>query len=462
MSKHSLAGKLLAIGLVAVALWGASLLVLSLVTEREKARPSVAGAISRPWGGAQTLAAPFLAIPYKQASGDKESPWKTWYIMPEQLDIFCEVNPEIQRRDLFQAVVYTSKIHVSGHFTLPNPRQFGVKEAMISLWRAKPSVGMPSEYIAYLAFGTSSGFHSLHKLSNVLFNSSPVGKQSAYSQNVPFAEVAAGLAVALPFPPADDPGLDEHRPTIPFSFDLELTGSEAIKFAPLGQRTNISMRSNWPQPMLIGQYPPQQFEKRNGDGFSANWSIDSDTYPHDFMTKEGELDKETFLSGKTFADFPSAGIRFFDSLDEHHKVERVTKYAALFILFTFAAFFIAEVRNHTLVHPIQYLMVGGAIVIFYLLLLSICEHAGFTIAYLVSALATVTIITLYAWSALRSPTFAAMAGALLCILYGYFYITTQMEDYALLAGSLALFVILAAAMYFTRKIDWYGLGDNAD
>lgn len=450
MNRHSLIGKLAAIGLVVAALWCASLMVLSLVRERGKTREIAVKEITKPWGGPQTMVGPFLAIPYApvaEGKGDRDIFWYYQYILPEQLDISCVVNPETRRRNLFEAVTYTSQIHVTGHFSLPDLRRPGMPGRYISLREAQKSARMSTLYNAYFVVGASSEY-SIKGFANLLFNSSPIKSPGEIYHNFHFISSATAVPVVLPPRPEIDPSIGDQPFDIPFSFDIELSGSELLKFAPLGQHTSISMRSRWAQPMFIGQYPPAQFND-NGDEFSAHWSVADGSYlPHSLS--------ET----RRFDNLPALGVKFFNSLDGHRKVERVSKYAALFILFTFAAFFIAEVKNSALVHPIQYLMVGGAIVIFYLLLLSISEHAGFTVAYLISSLATMAIIALYAWAALHSSAFAAVVGALLFFLYGYFYMTTQMEDYALLAGSLALFIILAAVMYYTRKVNWYRLGNN--
>jgi len=154
------------------------------------------------------------------------------------------------------------------------------------------------------------------------------------------------------------------------------------------------------------------------------------------------------------------GVRLLIPADAHQKALRTTKYAVMFLGLTFLAFFFSEVMMRIRIHPIQYILIGLALIIFYSLLISISEHIGFGKGYLISSVATVLLIGGYAQSVLRKRALAGLVTVILAVLYAYLYILLQLEDFALLLGSIGLFVVLAVVMYMTRKIDWYTAGSD--
>jgi len=156
----------------------------------------------------------------------------------------------------------------------------------------------------------------------------------------------------------------------------------------------------------------------------------------------------------------SFGLKLLITANIYQKSIRVSKYALMFIIFTFSAFFFSEIISKKRVHPIQYILIGLAIILFYVLLLSISEHLNFDFAYILSALVTTTIITSYSKSILKNNRFTLTVCGILIILYSYLYIVLQLEDYALIMGSIGLLIVLSAVMYITRKIDWYSLGKD--
>ena len=185
----------------------------------------------------------------------------------------------------------------------------------------------------------------------------------------------------------------------------------------------------------------------DNNGFSANWKIFdlNRNYPQCWIGNSHNVDNSAF------------GVELFIPVDIYQKSIRTVKYALMFIVLTFIAFFFSEVMNRLRVHPIQYLLIGLAISIFYILLISISEHTTFNFAYMVSSLAVIMLITGYAKSILKNNRMSVMVGSVLVILYGYLFIILQLEDYALLMGSIGLFIVLSLVMYITRKIDWYAI-----
>ncbi|MBN2366805.1 MAG: cell envelope integrity protein CreD, partial [Calditrichaeota bacterium] len=179
--------------------------------------------------------------------------------------------------------------------------------------------------------------------------------------------------------------------------------------------------------------------------FSAEWKILNlnRNFPHYSMVSPIEFDKTNF------------GVKLINPVDHYQKTTRTVKYAILFIGLTFLSYFLIEILNKKVLHPIQYLLIGSALVIFYLVLLSLSEHLPFVFAYLLSSLAMIGLISFYTRAIFKSTRFSVMISAILILLYGFLYINIQLQDYALLFGSLGLFLVLAIVMYITRHFDWY-------
>jgi inner membrane protein len=225
------------------------------------------------------------------------------------------------------------------------------------------------------------------------------------------------------------------------------------------------MESPWISPSFDGAFLPLDKNISN-DGFSASWKVLhlNRSIPHAWTgSAPSSGGGANWKNGQLFAgpanilgDF-AFGVKFYMPNDVYQKTTRMAKYAILFLVFGFTSFFFTEILQKAQVHPIQYLLVGFAILVFYLLLLSLSEHFGFDRAYLASTAAVVFLIGSYASAILSSQKLAISVSAVLSILYGYLYVILQLESYALLMGSIGLFAALAMAMFFTRKIDWYSL-----
>ncbi|HOD15502.1 MAG TPA: cell envelope integrity protein CreD [Spirochaetota bacterium] len=223
-----------------------------------------------------------------------------------------------------------------------------------------------------------------------------------------------------------------------FEIDLVIRGIESLQFFPLARKTSIRITSQWEDPNFIGAIMPTTRDL-SGTGFDAFWNVETE------RVSVPEDDDE----GASF------GVNLFLPVDIYTLIDRTTKYAVLFIALTFVAFFLFEVLNRVKVHPFQYLMVGLALSIFYLLLLSLSEHIGFTVSYVIATVAVVALITWYCLRALRSTRHALITGSLITLLYILLFVLLRLETYALLVGSIGLFTILAAIMFMTRNIDWY-------
>jgi inner membrane protein len=229
-----------------------------------------------------------------------------------------------------------------------------------------------------------------------------------------------------------------------FSFALKLNGSEQINLIPVGETNTVRITSPWPSPGFNGAFLPVAREVSK-EGFSATWKVLhlNRNYPQ-------------FWENAQYKVTPSAfGLELILTADIYQKSTRLAKYAILFLTFTFAAFFFSEIINKRRIHPIQYILIGVAILIFYTLVLSLSEYIPFNLAYILSASSVTLLIAAYAKAIVSNGKFALTIAGILAILYCYLFIVLQLEDYALLLGSVGLLMILALVMYVTRKIDWY-------
>ena len=255
---------------------------------------------------------------------------------------------------------------------------------------------------------------------------------------------STGLTAAVPL------DVNPAETELPFAFDLRLNGSEEIQFLPLGGETVVELTSSWPDPSFSGAYLPES-RSVTPAGFKARWSVSSlaRSYPQQ-LRDYGEQNTNAFAGIA-----PSAfGVALFTPVGHYQKTERSMKYGALFIVLTFLTFFLYELLSPVTLHPVQYFLVGGALCLFYLLLLSISEHATFAAAYAIASAATIALISSYGAALLRSRLRVLGLAGVLTLLYSYLYVLLQLEDWALLMGSIGLFLILALVMYATRRVDW--------
>jgi inner membrane protein len=264
-------------------------------------------------------------------------------------------------------------------------------------------------------------------------------------ENFPGSPTSGGLQAKTPIDP-DKAGPDG-RAGFAFQVKLKLNGSGSLMFLPMGKETRLNLSSTWNSPSFTGAYLP--VERTVGeDGFRATWKTMHFTrsFPQawlDWAIAAPEWEKFAF------------GAELHLPVDRYQKTERCAKYAILFILLTFLVFFVQETLHRRRIHPMQYLLVGAALCLFYLLLLSLSEHVPFALAYAAASAGVVIMVTCYGFTVLGARKRAWALGAMLAGLYGYLFTLLQMEDFALLMGALGLFAILGAVMFATRRINWY-------
>src|SRR5690606_30068284 len=234
--------------------------------------------------------------------------------------------------------------------------------------------------------------------------------------------------------------------SVNFSFDFNVNGSQQVSFVPLGKETKVTMKSNWTSPNFFGNFLPvnNEEDRVNENGFNADWEI---------LQINRQFEQHFFDTLPDLSEF-AFGVKLIVPVDEYQKSERTAKYGFLVIALTFLVFFLIQTLSKINIHPFQYLMIGLALTMFYTLLISITEHSSYLTAYLIAGSAVVVLISLYSKSILKNIKFPLFIGASLTALYAFIFVIIQLENYALLVGSIGLFFILSVVMYFSRKIDW--------
>ncbi len=408
-------------------------MVRSLINEREWVQKDAIEEVSSKWARGQEISGPYLSIPYDkyvkrkvmQQDEEKEEIVKLqdWiYLMPEVLEINGEIFPKKRYRGIYEVVVYESELNISGTFNPFDTRQFDIPLEHIHFDQATFNVGI-------------SDLKGIEKQIQLKWDKQLFDFDAGLSsKDIAGIGINAGLPVDL----------SENQNAHQFSLNLSLKGSQHVYFTPVGKTTNIRLTSNWTTPSFTGNYLPDHREVNN-KGFDAHWNILhlNRNYPQAWVGSKHTIGKSSF------------GLDLLLPVDNYKRSDRVAKYAILFIVLTFMVFFFVEVLNKVFIHPIQYLLVGIALVVFYTLLLSFSEHMLFNWAYLLATVLTLGLVSGYTFAILKSKQLTALISGILVILYAFIFTIIQLEDYALLIGSIGVFLILALVMYFSRKIDWY-------
>lgn len=429
---------------IALALLIPLLLVQNLVDERASLYRNVVQDISRTWGGQQQLTGPMLLIPYterqitrrrgpgKEATGGgnqgdgtiTESHWALGHfvLLPTRVDFSGGMVPQERRRGIYRSLVYTADLHLAGRFTLPPDD---------ALKRAAPALESVNYAGAYVVMGLSYP-NALRTVGPLVWNKAELNAEPGIQ---PFSKLKNGFRIPVRL----SPEIREYT----FSQHLVFNGSSGIRFTPVGGVTKITLDSPWPHPSFQGDILPVSREVTD-QGFKAAWEIPSlaRSYPNLGTLKSWP---------ENFTAF-AAGVELYEAATHYHLIERSVKYGILFIGLTFLAFIIFELGLRARLHPVQYGLVGLAMVVFYLVLLSLSEHFSFLPSYAAASACTVLMIALYVGAALRNVREGVGVGVLLTALYTLLYAILQMEDYALLMGTALVLVMLGALMMVSRNL----------
>jgi inner membrane protein len=341
------------------------------------------------------------------------------------------VDTEERYRGIHKAVLYNTKLAFAGSFAVPAHFGLADRQHRIQWGQAYLALGVPD------IRGIKAGPTLRWQAARLAFAPGARNDVITSGLHAPLGELPTAAAA------------------YEFAFELALRGTQRLELVPVGRDTLIELRSAWPHPSFIGRFLPEN-RTVTGAGFTARWRT---SY---FSTNVEQMLNQ--CSGRECAvlNEDALGVAFIQPVDIYLKAERAVKYGVLFVGLTFAAFFLFELFKRLTIHPIQYGLVGIALAIFYLLLLSLSEHLGFGLSYLIAAISCVGLLGFYTAYVLKSVRHAAGFAALLAGLYGTLYVLLQLEDFALLMGSLLLFTILTAAMVLTRKVDWYQLARGTE
>jgi inner membrane protein len=403
-----------------------------LIHEREAIQREAIREVSSKWAEEQTISGPFISIPYyryvKEISAKDSTEQivqiKDYiHILPSELKISGNLNPEKRQRGIYEIVVYNSKLEIDGTFNNLDIKALEIEPENILFDKAEFVVGIKD-------------LRGIEKEVNLSWNNDKISFNPGVSSN---DIVSSGINALININPNDSSSYN-------FNLSLDLKGSQLLYFTPVGKVTDIDLVSDWANPSFNGAFLPDTREVTT-KGFTANWNILhlNRNYPQIWTSNRYSISESSF------------GIDLLLPVDNYQKTYRSIRYAILFIAFTFLVFFFIEVFKKVFIHPIQYILVGVSLIVFFTLLLSISEHLNYNFSFIISAIATLALIAGYVRAILSSTKLALLISGILTVLYAFIFVIIQLQDYALLIGSIGIFVILGLVMYFSRKIDWYSL-----
>lgn len=431
--------KLAAIGLISLLLLIPLSLIENQIVGRSQRQAEVIDNIAQSAAGPQTLVGPMLFIQYqREESSDDEKPNKRRWLStqslllpPQQLNIGGQTQVETRYRGIFHGQLFHLALNLEGSFELP---------ASFSAQESKPMLS-PRAYLVLAvsdlrgvdnasAVSINGTVHRLTTGKTLEGLSSSIAGEVMYADLGPLSAVPGNFKLSLP---------------------LSLTGTQRIGIAPVGENNNVTLKSDWPHPSFGGRFLPRS-HRIDDKGFEAYWQISH------LSRNLGRA----LTAGRDGTPKEALQVELMEPVNIYLLAERAVKYGILFVLLSFSGFFLSEALGGAPIHPMQYLLVGLALAIFFLLLIALSEHLDFAWSYLVSALACIGLISTYLSGALGGWRKGFAYGAGLTGLYGVLYGILHSEDNSLLLGSLLLFLALGSTMLGTRKLDWYRLGRSDD
>ena len=405
-------------------------MIQDLISERQSLDLQVKEEIASNCGPAQNIIGPILSIPYTtevKINNKTNLEHHVLRVVPENVDIDIDLNTEERKRGIYKAILYNADHKLKGKFKLPEVSDFGnsVKEI---LWDE-----------ANIDIGFSSAA-SLDDIVQLKWDNVSYKMESGVSSPSLFR---SGIHAKV--------DIDTLRDEYQFSSNIGINGSKSIHFVPIANNTNVKMKSTWDSPGFSGLPLPQTSEI-SSNGFSAEWKATE--YNRSFKNKWKDNEVKIFAENSHF------GVNLVQTVGHYQKNMRSAKYALLILSLSFLVFFFFEILKKNKIHPIQYIFIGLALSVFYILLLSFSEHIGFNAAYGVASIATVGLISWYSKFLLRQGSNTMVLSLILIVLYTYIFTLLQMEYLALLVGSIGLFAALVITMYLSRNTDWYAMGSG--
>ena len=467
-ARRSVTLKLVAIAALTLVLLVPLLLLRGLIDERENLRDTARREVASSWGAPQAIEGPVLSVPVERPARDDKgaaipnaAPLVTWvHFLPDSLSVEGTLTPEIRTRGIFDVVLYGSTATVKAQFPAPS---------FVGLVGVSGTPRLDQAVV-------QMGIHDLKGVKDaVRFQWSPLGAARTGSPADSSLEAASGLPTTDLFATGVNASvpLTEKATGYAFETTLALNGSTRFDVQPLGKETHVHLRSPWATPSFGGAFLPDT-RTVAASGFEARWKVLSlnRDFPQRIVGRQnlsvsttGSSDAEMAYDGQ--GNVPSVtesgfGVELQLPIDAYQKSMRTAEYGLLFVLLTFATFFFVEVLGGRRIHPVQYLLVGFAVSLFYLMLLAFAEYLPFNAAYGVAAAMVLTLVLLYTKAIFGEWRLAGTVTGLLAVFYLYFFVLLQLEEWALLVGSLGLFFVLAGLMYLSRRVDWYGMTTAAD
>ncbi|MFD2365389.1 cell envelope integrity protein CreD [Pseudoduganella sp. GCM10020061] len=435
---------------------GISLIMINaVIEERSEFHAMAVRSIAEDSVGPQALAGPVLVIPFteefqekrevdtpggRQVSMEKRSVQRRHIVFPNELKVKGAVDTDRRYRGIHEVLVYSGQYAVSGDIDVPSAAQLKAKYPNSVLTFGQPFVAVH--------VGDVRGLRN-----------SPVltldGRKAEFQQGANLRTYSSGVHAPLP----DFDLVTARRAR--FAFSVNLDGIERQEFVPIAKNTEVTVSSPWPHPQFTGRFLPSPRDRTiSADGFAATWRVSSlaSNAQQQFLNAESANPNDVAAARGAVDRF---AVGFVEPVNVYSLADRATKYGLMFVALTFAAFFVFEMLRQLQIHPVQYALVGLALALFFLLLVSLSEKIPFASAYLIASTGCIALITFYLRFVMGHWLRALGFGAALSVLYGALYGLLVSEDMALMLGSLLLFAVLAAVMVTTRNINWYRVGAPA-
>ncbi|MDM1039948.1 cell envelope integrity protein CreD [Empedobacter falsenii] len=420
--------------------------ILNLIEERQGNKEKVITEISDKWSGKQTIYGPFIEVAYMENVNDgqgkvvKQQMKK--YVSANDLNINGTIDTQLKSRSIYEAVVYNSKLNINSKFKNYSDMLAEMEVSPENVVSTKIVFGISDSkgYENKVVVQSNNKNYPL----NMDNSSTTIDIQpEVRAENGEYSEQTTTTKKVMPVQMMSqkiDPSTFDFNQV---SINLVMKGSQMFNIIPSAINTKVDLTTNWKDLKYDGNFLPNSDpETKNGKN-NVKWSI----------YQQNPLQGQIWQDASNFSDY-SFGVNFLQMNDHYDKTYRSTKYAILFIGLTFVAFFFIESRNNFNIHLVQYALVGFAICVNFVLLLSLSEYLGFDIAYFISSGATILLITFFVNSFLKSFGLTFKITLMLILLYAFIYSVLQLKEHALLVGSIGLFIIVAILMYYSKNIEW--------
>ena len=422
--------------------------ILNLIEERQDNKTKVITEISDKWSGKQTVYGPFVEITYlenvKNQEGKIIQQQNTKYVSANDLSVNGTIDSQLKSRSIYDAVVYTSKMNFNSKFMSFTEmlKDAEIEQANVVSTKIVFGISDTKGYENKLIVNSGGkNYPLIVDTRTIVLETLPEPVSAAnegqdYSRNNKDAKTSPVQFMSQKIDPTT---FDFNQVALNFS----MKGSQVLNFIPSAINTKVDLTTNWKDLKYDGNFLPNTDPTQKDGKTNVKWSI----------YQQNPLQGQIWQDASKFTDY-SFGVNFLQMNDHYDKTYRSTKYAILFIGLTFVAFFFIENRNRFNIHLVQYALVGFAISVNFVLLLSLSEYLGFDLAYFISSGATILLITFFVYSFLKSFSLTLKITMMLVLLYAFIYSVLQLKEHALLVGSIGLFMIVAILMYYSKNIEW--------